>query len=115
MIRASSRLVVPIARISHIEIEKADEACEPGFGSDEAPTRGIVSGLIEEPEFSPLLARCSIRCLGGTHDLFPPSNGSALSCEPQCLRGSTEAPTFDARRYHGAIEARCGSSAAAPC
>jgi hypothetical protein len=37
----------------------------------------------------------------------------ALSCEPQRLRGSIEAPTLDARRYRGAIEGRCGSAAAA--
>jgi hypothetical protein len=42
-------------------------------------------------------------------------NGSALSCEPQRLRGSIEAPSFDARRRHWPIRARCGSAAAAPC
>jgi hypothetical protein len=43
------------------------------------------------------------------------ANGSALSCEPQRLRGSLEAPMSDARRYNGTIQSRCGSSAAAPC
>jgi hypothetical protein len=43
---------------------------------------------------------------------FTPPNGLALSCEPQRLRGPTEAPTFDARRYHGSIGTCCGSSAA---
>jgi hypothetical protein len=37
----------------------------------------------------------------------------ALSCEPQCLRGSLEAPSFVAKRYHGTIGTRCGSSASA--
>jgi hypothetical protein len=44
-----------------------------------------------------------------------PPNGLALSCEPQRLRGSYEAPAFDAKHYHGPIEASCGSAAAAPC
>ena len=44
-----------------------------------------------------------------------PPNGSALSCEPQRLRGSIEGPEFDAKRYHGPLEGRCGSAAAAPC
>src|SRR5262249_53403287 len=46
--------------------------------------------------------------------LLPQPNGSALSCEPPRLRGSIEAPSFDARRRHWPIRARCGSAAAAP-
>jgi hypothetical protein len=41
--------------------------------------------------------------------LNPLPNGLALSCEPQRLRGSLEAPEFDAKRYHGSIGTRCGS------
>ena len=35
-----------------------------------------------------------------------------FSCEPQRLRGPTEAPKFNARLYQRSIEPRCGSSAA---
>jgi hypothetical protein len=46
------------------------------------------------------------------HGFSSPSDRRS-SCEPQRLRGPFEAPGFDAKPYHGPIEGRCGSSAAA--
>jgi len=37
------------------------------------------------------------------------------SCEPERLRGSFEAPSFDAKEFHWSVGTRFGSVATAPC
>ena len=39
---------------------------------------------------------------------FALPNESALSCEPQRLPGSIEAPKLQCKHYHGSIGTRCG-------
>jgi len=71
-----------------------------------APTNindAITARPPEEFADIPELAEVHFRCLTTGRSATGPA------------AGAIEAPAFDARRYHGSIETRCGSSASEPC